>query len=83
MPTTKIAPHETFDLHELLTFKNICATKSSTMGSLVPDEELRMLLQEDFIASKEHIQELQELLLSSELLDKGTLDHKNRTRLKL
>ena len=51
----RLAPHETFELHELLTVKNICATKSSAMANLVKDEELKTLMRNDFTASQEHI----------------------------
>lgn len=68
----RIAPHETFELHELLTFKNICATKSSAMAGLVKDEELKILLQQDFTISQSHIKELRELIQSSILLEQRT-----------
>ncbi len=73
----RIAPHETFELHELLTFKNVCATKSSTMAELVKDEELRTLMQQDFTISQGQIKELQTLIQSSELLNQGTASTKN------
>lgn len=60
-----IAPHEAFEIHELLTFKNICATKSATMSGLVKDEELKTMLQQDFNISQGHIKELQNLLQGS------------------
>ncbi len=62
----RIAPHETFELHELLTFKNVCATKSATMSALVKDEELKSLLQQDYSLTQGHIRELQGLLQISE-----------------
>jgi similar to spore coat protein len=73
----RIAPHETFELHELLTFKNVCATKSSTMVGLVRDEELKTLMQQDFTISQGQIKELQDLIQSSELLNQGTASTKN------
>lgn len=73
----RIAPHETFELHELLTFKNVCATKSSAMAELVKDEELKTLMQQDFTISQGHIKELQDLIQSSELLTQGTASTKN------
>ncbi|HEY9059962.1 MAG TPA: spore coat protein [Pseudobacteroides sp.] len=73
----RIAPHETFELHELLTFKNVCATKSSAMAGLVKDEELRTLMQQDFTVSQGQIKELQDLIQSSELLNQGTASTKN------
>ena len=60
-----IAPHEAFELHELLTFKNVCATKSATMAGLVKDEELKTMLQQDFTVSQGHIKELQNLMQGS------------------
>lgn len=66
---TKIAPHETFELHEILSFKNVAATKTSAMVGFVKDEELRELLQQDFTTSQEHIKDLQRLIQSSELLE--------------
>ncbi|MCX7747718.1 MAG: hypothetical protein N2645_12655 [Clostridia bacterium] len=60
-----IAPHETFEIHELLTFKTLCATKSATMSKLVSDSELKSILQDDVSASKDAIRELQSLLQRS------------------
>jgi similar to spore coat protein len=73
----RIAPHETFELHELLTFKNVCATKSSAMVGLVKDEELKTLMQQDFANSQGQIKELQDLIQSSELLNQGTTYTRN------
>jgi similar to spore coat protein len=73
MPTTSgIAPHETFELHEILTFKNVCATKSATMVGLVKDEELKSMLQKDFTMSQGHIQELLGLIRQSEFYTSDT-----------
>jgi similar to spore coat protein len=58
----KLGVHETLELHELLTFKTLCATKSSTMGALVSDNQLKTLLQQDTKLSKQHINELQTIL---------------------
>jgi similar to spore coat protein len=57
-----IAPHEALEIHELVEFKNLCATKSATMSGLVKDEELKNLLQQDFTASQGHIKALQNLM---------------------
>lgn len=62
----RIAPHETFELHELLTFKNVSATKASSMIGLVQDQELKMLMQQDFSTSQMHIRELKDLIQLSE-----------------
>ncbi|RFU61625.1 hypothetical protein [Peribacillus glennii] len=50
--------HETLELHELLTFKNNCLTKSSTMGALAKDDELKRLLALDVKQSKQEIEQL-------------------------
>jgi similar to spore coat protein len=60
-----IAPHEALELHELLTFKNVCATKSGTMAALVKDDELKSILQQDFTAAQGHIKELQDLMVGA------------------
>lgn len=61
----RIAPHETFELHELLVFKSVCATKSKAMTPFVRDEELKTILQEDFTVSQEQVKELRGLLQKS------------------
>ena len=58
--------HETLDVHELLTFKNLCLTKSTTMSALVQDEELKTILANDATAGQQHIQQLQKLLTNRE-----------------
>ena len=62
----RLAPHETFDLHELLVMKTLNATKASVMSALVKDE-LKAILQQDTVACQEHIRELQALLENSVL----------------
>jgi similar to spore coat protein len=57
-----LALHETLDLHEILTFKNVCVTKSATMQGLVTDQQLKSFLQQDVQKGKQQIQELQGLL---------------------
>lgn len=54
--------HETLEVHELLTFKNLCLTKSQTMSGLVQDQALKDILTQDVTASKQHIQQLQGFL---------------------
>lgn len=61
----RLAPREALELHELVTFKNLCATKSATMSALVKDDELKDLLQQDFETSREHIRELNELMVGA------------------
>jgi similar to spore coat protein len=65
MNTQKITVSETNQIHELLTFKNICLSKSITMSPLVSDEELKSILREDIITTKQHIEELKSLMEKS------------------
>ena len=57
-----LALHEMMELHEVLTFKSVCMTKSKTMQGLVADEELKSLMQKDVEQSANAIHELQNLL---------------------
>ncbi|WP_078551785.1 hypothetical protein [Bacillus alkalicellulosilyticus] len=57
-----LALHETLELHELLSFKNICLTKSTTMSGLVQCEELKEILSMDVSIGKQHIEQLQGFL---------------------
>ncbi|MDW8800246.1 spore coat protein [Clostridium sp. A1-XYC3] len=67
MKNQGIAPHESFELHELLTFKNVCLTKSTTMSTLVTDERLKSLLQQDVTTTQGHIKELRNLMEQSSM----------------
>lgn len=58
--------HETLDVHELLTFKSLCLTKSTTMSGFVQDEELKTILANDAATGQRHIEQLQQLLTSRE-----------------
>ncbi|MGS2779006.1 hypothetical protein ACVBAX_16720 [Robertmurraya sp. GLU-23] len=53
-----IGVHESLELHELLTFKSLCLTKSTVMQALVTDPALKELMQEDVSASSRHIEGL-------------------------
>ena len=67
MNMQSMAPNETMQLHELLTFKNLCLTKSFTMSPLVSDEELKSILQNDVNTSQQHIKELRSFMEQSNL----------------
>lgn len=58
----RLAPHELMELHEILTFKTLCATKASAMIPMVQDQEIKTLLQSDITTSKQNIQQLEEFL---------------------
>lgn len=61
------APNENIQLHELLTFKNLCLTKSFTMSPLVSDDELKTILQQDINKTQQHIKELKGLMDQSSI----------------
>ena len=42
--TKYLALHETLDVHELISFKNLCLTKAITMSAFVQDEELKAIM---------------------------------------
>ncbi|EGL19317.1 MULTISPECIES: hypothetical protein [Paenibacillus] len=62
MTPTKLALHETLDLHEITAFKNVCLTKAKTMQALVSDDALKSILQQDVQVSSRQLQELDQLL---------------------
>jgi similar to spore coat protein len=62
MAQQPLAVHETMELHELLMFKTTCMTKSKTMQTLVQDDELKSMMQQDVDQSTKAIQGLQNLL---------------------
>lgn len=63
MTRQQLGVHETLELHELLTFKTTCLTKSQTMLPMAGDDQLKMLLQEDIRAGAQDIQQLRNLLV--------------------
>lgn len=67
METYKLAPNETIQLHELMTLKNLCLTKSVTMSPLVSDEELKTILKNDVTVSEQHVKDLGELMMHSNM----------------
>jgi similar to spore coat protein len=54
--------HETLEVHEILTFKSLCLTKSSTMSGLVGDVELKNILLNDVNTGSKHVEDLQEFI---------------------
>jgi len=60
--TKYLGLHETLDLHELLSFKNLCLTKATTMSVLAQDVELKAILSEDVSQGIQHIKQLQQFL---------------------
>lgn len=64
--TKYLALHETLEVHELLTFKNLCLTKATTMSALAQDPELKAILSADVTTGTQHIQQLQAFLTDRE-----------------
>lgn len=62
MATQYMGIHESIDLHEILMFKNLCLTKSTTMSTLVQDEELKQLLSDDANKTTKQINRLQQFI---------------------
>lgn len=58
----KLAMHETLDLHEILSFKNVCVTKAASMQGMVSCPQLRSFLQQDVQKGQQMIREIQGLL---------------------
>lgn len=54
--------HEINELHEMLTSKNVCMTKSAVMAGVAQDPTLKNLLQQDATMTMKHCQELKNLL---------------------
>jgi len=65
MESDLITPIESLQLHEIIMFKVLCATKSSTMTTLVKDEDLKKMMEQDVLISKEHLEELRNLIINS------------------
>ncbi len=59
---TKLAMHETLEVHEVLLFKTACLTKSKAMSELVQDSKLKKLLEEDIELSEKAIKDLSKIL---------------------
>lgn len=61
----ELANHEKLELHEYLTFKNVCATKSMAMSKLAKDSGLKALLDDDLRITGRQIQEVSQLLANT------------------
>ncbi|MDT8716893.1 spore coat protein [Clostridium sp. 19966] len=60
--SNEIAPQEAFGTHELISFKNVCLTKSVTMSPLISDQGLKAILEENINTEKRQITELKGLI---------------------
>jgi len=50
--------HEGLEMHELLTFKCLCLTKSMLMQGFVTDQTLTEIMQDDVKMSTKHVEDL-------------------------
>jgi similar to spore coat protein len=71
MPRDTISPHETFEVHELITFKAVCATKAATLMQLATDDALIQILQDDVRKTKTGIEDLRGLLQHAPITSAG------------
>jgi similar to spore coat protein len=58
----QLAMHETLDLHEILSFKNVCVTKAASMQGMVTCPQLKSFLSQDVQKGQQMIREIQGLL---------------------
>ena len=65
MDNSKVTPHETLQIHELLTLKNLTLTKSVTMLPLVTDPELKDIMQNEVQTVQKHIEDLRNIINSN------------------
>jgi similar to spore coat protein len=68
MNEQSIALNESLQLHELLTFKNLCLTKSITMSPLTSDSQLKSILENDVTLTQKHIRELKGIMEHSSIM---------------
>jgi similar to spore coat protein len=62
LATQYMGVHETLEVHELMMFKTLCLTKSSTMSGLAQDDKLKNLLSKDINKTVEQINQLQQFI---------------------
>lgn len=62
MASNKLAVHETLEVHEILTLKQSAILKAYAMKSLVEDDTLKQILDNDVQTSEKAIKELQDVL---------------------
>ncbi len=68
MTNLYLAPHETYKLHELLTFKTLCVTKSAIMSGLVQDQELKSILEQDITKTKDQIKRMTQVMVAPSVI---------------
>lgn len=64
----KLALHERMELQEVLAMKNISLTKAAVMQGLVGCEELKHILAMEVKTGKQHVEQINEILKSREVI---------------
>lgn len=62
----QLALHETLEVHELLTLKNVSLTKTTMMAPLVQDEHLKTILENEISQGSSAIERLEKFLSKRE-----------------
>ncbi|QTM98300.1 spore coat protein [Sediminibacillus dalangtanensis] len=62
MASNKLALHETLEVHEILTLKQSAILKAYAMKTLVEDDTLKQMLDNEVNRSEKAIKELEEVL---------------------
>ena len=65
MKSGSITPNEMVNLHEILCIKNTCAVKTSALQALVTDQKLQKILEQDIAATKQQLQDIQNVLVQT------------------
>ena len=63
-----LALHERLELQEILAFKNLCLTKVAVAQGIVGCEELKGILTLDVKEGKKHVEQLNTILKSREVI---------------
>jgi similar to spore coat protein len=62
MEQKNVTQREIMEIHELLILKILCGTKSLTMKNLVQDDELKNILHDDYMSTKDKLNELKQFI---------------------
>ncbi|SDK35770.1 spore coat protein [Sediminibacillus albus] len=62
MASSKLAIHETLEVHEIITLKQSAILKAHAMKSLAEDDTLKQMLDNEVQRSEKAIKDLQEVL---------------------
>jgi similar to spore coat protein len=62
MKSGSITPSEMVHMHEILSLKNTCAVKASALQSLVSDQRLGKILEQDIATARQQLQDIKNVL---------------------